>query len=465
VAALSGTVRASGRNPNMRIARKGGTLIMAAGLLAVAACSGSGDGGGSGGGGGGGSAEIRLWLNGTDTPQKLRDYLVTTFESRNKGSKLVIEEQDWNGLVPRLQTALASEDQTPDLVEIGNTQSPTFTYAGAFADISDMKDELGGGDLLQGFVDAGSADGAFYAAPYYSGARAVFYRKDFFTKAGVEVPTTLDEFAATARKLQQANPGGKPNFSGFWFPGQDWYNGIAWVYTHGGDLATQDGDQWKGALSSPESMQGLAAVQDLFRSATHAPRDADSNEPWVPFNNGEAAMFSAPTWARWSIDLPECNKGVDPDDKSAEADAKRAEQQACNEEKTGFFPLPGLEAGQPATVFAGGSNIAIPAKSQHQDLARDLLKIIFSEEYQTMLAENGLIPGNSTYADALGDDVYAKAALAAAVDAKLTPAAEKWADVEGARILEDFFQQVAGGADLKEAAAKADKLIADTLNS
>jgi N,N'-diacetylchitobiose transport system substrate-binding protein len=212
-------------------------------------------------------------------------------------------------------------------------------------------------------------------------------------------------------------------------------------------------------------MKGLAAVQDLFRSATHAPRDADSNEPWVPFNNGEAAMFSAPTWARWSIDLPECNKGVDPDDKSAEAEAKRAEQQACNEEKTGVFPLPGLEAGQPATVFAGGSNIAIPAKSQHQDLARDLLKIIFSEEYQTMLAENGLIPGNSTYADALGDDVYAKAALAAAVDAKLTPAAEKWADVEGARILEDFFQQVAGGADLQEAAAKADQLIADTLNS
>jgi N,N'-diacetylchitobiose transport system substrate-binding protein len=115
-------------------------------------------------------------------------------------------------------------------------------------------------------------------------------------------------------------------------------------------------------------------------------------------------------------------------------------------------------------VFAGGSNIAIPAMSQHQDLARDLLRIIFEEEFQTMLAENGLIPGNSQYGDALGDDPYAQAALAAAVDAKLTPPAEKWADVEGARILEDFFQQVASGADLEEAAAEADQLIADTLN-
>jgi N,N'-diacetylchitobiose transport system substrate-binding protein len=409
-------------------------------------------------------AEIRLWLNGTDTPQELRDYLIATFAEENPGSTLVIEEQDWNGLVPRLQTALTSADQTPDLVEIGNTQTPTFAYAGAFSDVSDLYDELGGKKLLQGFVEAGTVDGTVYALPYYSGARAVFYRKDLFAAAGATVPTTLAELTATAVKIQQANPAGTPNFSGFWFPGQDWYNGTAWIYTHGGEIAVQDGDEWVGALSSPESQKALAEVQTLFQTGTNAPKDADSNEPWVPFNNGEAAMFSAPTWARWSIDLPECNKAVDPEDESDAAKALLTEQQKCNEEKTGVFALPGLEAGTPATVFAGGSNIAIPAKSQNQDLAKNLLTIMFSEEYQTMLATNGLIPANSDYASALGDDVYATAALDAALGAKLTPAAEKWADVEGARILEDFFQQVASGADLAEAAAAADQQIADTLN-
>ena len=115
-------------------------------------------------------------------------------------------------------------------------------------------------------------------------------------------------------------------------------------------------------------------------------------------------------------------------------------------------------------MFAGGSNIAIPAKSQNQELAKSLMRIIFGEEYQTMLAQNGLIPANTEYASALGDDVYAQAAIAAALDAKLTPPAEKWADVEGARILEDFFQKVAGGADIADAAAETDQLIADTLN-
>lgn len=457
----------------MRSVRKSGAVFAVTGLLVLTACSGTTpeaeapegeeptveeeemevEG-----------AEIRLWLNGGDTPDDLREYLVETFESENPGSTLVIEEQDWSGLVPRLQTALSSPDQTPDVVEIGNTQAAAFSYAGAFTDLTDMVDELGGDKLLPGFVEAGTANGSVYALPYYSGARAVFYRKDLFAAAGVEVPTTLSEFTGAAIALQQANPSGTPNFSGFWLPGQDWYNGTAWVFTHGGELAVQDGDQWVGALSSPESLTGLAEVQKLFTEATNAPKDADSADPWVPFNNGEAAMFSAPTWARWSIDLPECNKGVAADDTSEEAKALLAEQQACNEEKTGIFPLPGLTEGEPATVFAGGSNIAIPALSENQELAKSLLRIIFGEEYQMMLGSKGLIPANTDYADSLGDDVYAQAAVEAALGAKLTPAAERWADVEAARLLEDFFQKIANGADLEQAAAEADQLIAETLN-
>ena len=113
-------------------------------------------------------------------------------------------------------------------------------------------------------------------------------------------------------------------------------------------------------------------------------------------------MFSAPTWARWSIDLPACNKAVDPEDTSDEAKALRGEQQTCNEEHTGIFPLPGLDAGSYANGFAGGSNIAVAAKSQHPELAKSLLRIMFTEEFQNMLGENGLIPGNTAYAASHG---------------------------------------------------------------
>ncbi len=129
-----------------------------------------------------------------------------TFEAQNPGSTLVIEEQQWTGLVDKLTTSLSSND-TPDIVEMGNTQSPAFTSSGALLDISDIKDAIGGDDLLPGFVEAGSWDGKLYAAPYYSGARIVFYNTAQYATAGVQVPTTLDEYVANGEKLAQALPG------------------------------------------------------------------------------------------------------------------------------------------------------------------------------------------------------------------------------------------------------------------
>ena len=48
-------------------------------------------------------------------------------------------------------------------------------HGGAFSDLTDLLPELGGDDLLQGFVDAGSVDGQTYAVPYYAGSKYVFY--------------------------------------------------------------------------------------------------------------------------------------------------------------------------------------------------------------------------------------------------------------------------------------------------
>ena len=226
-----------------------GAAVAALALTTLAAC-GNEDDGSSNDDGGPESADIRVWLNGADTPQEARDWLKTTFEEDNPGSTLTIEEQEWDGLVEKLTTALSSESETPDVVEIGNTQAPTFTSAGAFADLTDELDDLGGDDLLPGFVEGATVDGETYAVPYYAGSKYIFYRKDLFEKAGLEVPTTLDEFVQTAIELKKANP--KPaNFSGFWFPGQDWRNGAAFVWAAGGELAVEEDGEWTPALSSP----------------------------------------------------------------------------------------------------------------------------------------------------------------------------------------------------------------------
>lgn len=388
------------------------------------------------------TGDIRVWLVGTDTPQEARDYLKTTFEEENPGSTLTIEEQQWTGLVDLLTTSLSSND-SPDVVEVGNTQAAAFTSAGAFLDLTDQYEALGGDDLLPGFTEAGSYDGKFYAAPYYSGARIVFYNTAQYATAGVEVPATLDDYVANAGTLATALPG----VSGVWYPGQDWYNALPFIWENGGEVAVQGDDgTWDAQFSSPESLKGLEQVQELMASST-APKDGDETELWVPFREEKAATISAPSWAYWSII----------------ADEDQAETALTN--TIGYYALPGKDGGA-AQVFAGGSNIAVSAKSAHPALATKALAIIESPEYQTILAGAGLVPALTSLGDkvAAATPELAGVIAAAAANAKLTPASPKWADVEAARVLQDFFVQLASGGDAEALATELDTKIEDILN-
>ncbi len=409
------------------------TAALAAGAIVLAGCSGTPAEPESG--------EIRVWLVGADTPQEARDYLKETFEEENPGSTLVIEEQQWTGLVDTLTTALSSND-SPDIVEVGNTQAPAFTSVGAFRDLSGVYEDLGGDDLLPGFVEAGSFEGTLYAAPYYSGARVVFYNTAQYAEAGVEVPETLDEYVANAGALAAALPG----VSGVYWPGQDWYNALPFIWENGGEVAVFENGEWDAQFSSPESLAGLEQVAEVMASSL-APKDGDETDVWVPFREAQGATLSAPSWAYWSI--------------IADAD----QNPTAVTDSLGYFALPGKDGGA-AQVFAGGSNIAISAKSAHPELAEAALKIIFSDEYQAILAANGLVPAKTS----LGDQVAAAnpeiAAIIAetAANAKLTPASPKWADVEAARLLQDFFVRIATGGDIEALATQLDLDIEEILN-
>ena len=424
--------------------------LATAAALVFTGCSapaGSGDDAGSADG-----QDITLWLMGGATPDELRTYLKDTYKT-NTGGTLTIEEQGWGDAIAKLTTSLPDSANTPDVVEIGNTWSPTFTTAGAFTDLSDIYDELGGEKLLQSFVEVGEVDGAQYALPYYFGSRYNFYRKDIWAAAGVTAPpATLADFAADAAKLKTDTQ------SGFYLGGSDWRNGISWIFANGGELAAKDGDQWVSTLASDDSVKGLTQFQELFQSASLAPATEFDSTPWVNLNNNEAtgvpeaATIIAPGWAHGSLgDL-----APDP------ADATKTVA-TWNDDVFGVFVLPGVDGGA-APVFAGGSNIAISAASEKQAGSKELLKIVFSEEYQNLLGANGLGPANMDYASSLGDDQFATALIESAQGSKLTPAAPGWAAVEGAGLLEEFFGKVAAGGDVAELAAEYDTKITKLLN-
>lgn len=419
--------------------------LAATAALVLTACGSSGDGDtDTSADGGNATGDLKVWFMDGSVPDNAQEWLVDEFESQNEGSTLSIEVQQWDGIVGKIQTAMASESQTPDIVEVGNTQSPTYTSVGAFSEVpSDRVDELGGGDLIQSFIEAGSVDGTAYTLPFYAGSRIFYYNTETFEKAGVEPPTSLDDFTDVVSTLTEANPDGVDNFKGAYIAGVDQHTLEAWLYTNGGQYAVQDGEEWVGNLSSPESLKAAEQVSDLYAAGVLGAEDSvdAAQEPWNDFNEGRVAMFSGLTWSYPNI-AEDLREG----------------------DKVGVFAVPGLEDGSLGKTFAGGSNIGISAKSQNKDLANSVMDLMFSEDFQVMMAQNGWVPGNTTYADAQGTADNAALLAEVAANSQLTPPAQYWALVEGDNVDKDFWKAIATGTDPAEAASAADAQMVELLN-
>jgi N,N'-diacetylchitobiose transport system substrate-binding protein len=394
-------------------------------------------------GGTGTAGELRLWLNGGDTPDDFVKFAITEFNKTNPDVKVTFERQQWTGIVEKLTTSLSSSD-SPDVIELGNTQAQAFEAAGALKDLTADKAALGGDDLLQSLVEAGTYDGKFYGVPYYAGARVVLYRKDLFAKSGLSVPTTIDELLAAANKLKADNAA-TANFSGMYLPGKNWFAALPFIWVEGGDIAVQNGSSWKGMLASDKSVTGLTEFQKFIQETSGAPKDGDDSKDYIAFCNGEVGMMPAPGWKPGQI--------INKDDGCPAMEAN-----------IGAFAMPGLTAGTTSPAFLGGSNLAISAKSKNPDLAAELLKILVSKDYQKKFADQGTIPALKSLLGGITGSDAATAQAKAAENSRFVPSSENWAAVEASSILPDMIVAISGGADVKTEAAKADAAIEALLN-
>lgn len=422
--------------------RKIAALAAAASLaLGVAGCSKDSDPGSSEAESQSGQT-VRVWFMEGSISDEAQQYLVDEFAKANPGNELKVEVQQWDGIVSKLQTSLASKNESPDLVEIGNTQTTSFTTVGAFADVTDMRETLGGDDLIQSFIDASTVDGKIYAYPLYAGARGVYYRKDLFEQAGIDVPQTIEEFKDAAIALQQANPEGGEDFSGLYFAAVDAHGVESFLFPAGFEYAKQEGDKWVAQVTTPESMKALEMAQDLFANGTRFGLDSQASQKSFEryFNEGQVGIL-----------IGTGNIGV------------KIDQELWDADKVGIFAIPSEEPGVPGASFAGGSNIAMATNSQNPELAKRALEVIFSEGFQKLIAQDGWVPGNTK----LGSDVagaFGEIAADVVAHSKLTPNTPQWGVAVGDNAVNDFYTHIAKGEDLQKTAQEFNDQLDTLLN-
>ncbi|WP_166999437.1 extracellular solute-binding protein [Paramicrobacterium fandaimingii] len=413
--------------------------VSLAAVLAVTGCS-----AGASSGGESDTGDLRVWFMQDSVSDDAVAWLEDEFAEQNPGSTLTVEMQPWEDIVSRLQTSLASESETPDIVEIGNTKTVTFADVGALADVTDMYDDVGGDDLIPSFVEAATIDGKIYAYPLYAGTSVMFYRTDLFEKAGIEQPKTLDDLVAASAALQEANPDGTKAFKGMYLPVADIHGMESWLFTHGANYAHKEDGKWVSGLDTPEAKAALEQLQSIWETSALGALDAKetAGNPWVPYNNGEVAMFSYRVFAQESI-----------------SDELR--------DVTSVMALPPVEAGGESHQFLGGSNVGISANSSQKELAAKAMKLILSEGFMTQLAEDsGWVPGNSTFASAIPSDIVdAQLQQDIAETSGLTPAAPNWAIVEGNNIPVELYSDIARGEDIDAVVKRIGDKIEEILNA
>lgn len=418
----------------------------AATLLLTAGCT-------TGGGGGDAAAAdpeapLTVWLMaGGPGETDVVDTINDLFHEKHPDVKVTVEVQQWDNITTKLTTALASGNG-PDIVEMGNTQTPLQTYSGGLLDITADKDSFEDSDTwLAGLLEPSMFDGRLYATPMYGGTKVVMYNKQMFQEAGItDLPRDLTELTEVCAKLSSTF-GSTPNFSGFYMPGQYWFSGAPFVFGNGGELAVAKDGTWAGALGTPQAQEGLVAWKDFQNScSTPSSTGVNTNNPDQAqvFADGGTAIISARGWEPAAV----------------------VEKNPALADQLGFMPMPGYEKDKPLPVIVSGSTIGISAATKNPEAAKDWLRIITGKKIQSILvAEQNQLPITPAFMPESGVAPFLVASAEASKYNKALPGVPGWATLETERYNEQFFSSIASGTDPVTAAAEYDQHVTDALNS
>ncbi|RUS58870.1 extracellular solute-binding protein [Pseudorhodobacter sp. E13] len=137
------------------------------------------------------------------TPLAAFQALIADFEAENPDIKVNLNNFDHEGYKTAIRNFLTAD--SPDLANwyAGNRMAP-FVTSGQFMDVSDVWEANGLGDQLASAKASMTIDGKQWGVPYTYYQWGIYYNKDAYKAAGVEVPTTWDGFVENCAKFKEA---------------------------------------------------------------------------------------------------------------------------------------------------------------------------------------------------------------------------------------------------------------------
>ena len=257
------------------------------------------------------------------------------------------------------------------MLSIENHEAEIFwaQFPDCFADLKELgyTEEIAAGfpDFKRTELEVGDVA---YAMPWDSGPVVMFYRRDFYEKAGVDPESikTWDDFIAAGKKMMEANPGvvmtqGDLNGDTEWFRMLANEQGCSY-YADDGQSIT---------VNEPACVAALEKVKEMVDAGLLTAANWDEK---IQSNNaGTVASQLYGAWYEGTI------RTTAPEDQSG---------------KWGVYLMPSMAADGPNAANLGGSSLAIPANSDNKEAAWAYVNYALgtNEGQVTMLREYGLVP-------------------------------------------------------------------------
>jgi multiple sugar transport system substrate-binding protein len=230
------------------------------------------------------------------------------FEAANPDTDIQIEVVPWDALGQKLTADIAA-GTNPDIAIIGTHWLIDYVKRDVVEPLDGFITDEFSGRFIDPFLSAAVMGGKTYGLPIAASARAMYYNKDLFAKAGIaEPPKTWDELKAAAEKISALGE----DVHGFGLQGREIETDIYYYYamwSQGVEILDENG---RSGLSSDGAIAAARIYKELIDKGFTQPNVTLYSRPDVErlFKQGKIGMMiTAPLLKE---DAPKLNYGVTP---------------------------------------------------------------------------------------------------------------------------------------------------------
>ncbi|AGB43646.1 ABC-type sugar transport system, periplasmic component [Mesorhizobium australicum WSM2073] len=357
------------------------------------------------------------------------------FEAKNPGITVKFEVVPWDVLLQKLTTDITAGTNA-DLSIIGTRWLIDFVQQDVAEPLDSYITPDFKGRFIDTFLSPSIMGGKTYGLPIAASARAMYYNKELFEKAGIaKPPATWTELQEDARKIKAQGA------FGFGLQGKEIETDVYYYYamwSQGTEILNKDGTS---GLSTPGALEAAKLYKSMIDEGLTEPGVTSNNREDVQnlFKQGKVGMM---------ITAPFLSNQIKDEAPSL---------------KYGVAAIPAGPTGARGTYGVTDSMIMFK-NSKNKDEAWKLMDFLFTTEQRAKFTQGeGFLPVNKEEAkmDYYVNNADLAAFTALLPDARFAPVIPGWEEV--AQITSDAMQKIYLGGDpeagLKEAAAKANAVL------